>query len=224
MFSHFNLFPECINFKLLSFIVVDFLDTGQSWDRGLLSVNGSVGGSPVELKDGVMAYCSEQANPWCMLTCTVRFDTIHSPSYFLNGSCFSTGENGTDLQEIGVHASHKHPSYTTHFPCHAISNYTCYMNSTVYTQVGVHPGKPSSALWLMHVPSNRSRVLSGSVSKLIGHALQLETEWRTSITCSGALFPDLVMPHSIVHTVLITQEWCLVIASFYLWLHHSGTN
>ena len=199
MFSHFQLVPKSINCKLslLSFLAVDFLDTGQSQDEGLLSVNGSVDGSPADLKDGVMAYCPEQTNPLCMVNCTVGFPTMHSPSYFLNGSCFSAGGSGEGLQEFGVQSSRpEHPKYSIHFPCNAISNYTCYLNDTLYTHVGIRPGKSFQHCGTCMYAS--IRVLFGLDSKLditIGNR-----------TGSGALFPDLVMPHSIIHTVLITQE------------------
>ena len=118
------------------------MDTGQSLNGSLLFVTGSVDGVPVDLKGhGVLPYCSNQANHFCTLECTVGFDTIHSPSYYIGGACFSAGGNGTDLQQIGVDASHKDPRYTIRFLCGAISDYTCYLNGTVFTRVGLQPGE-----------------------------------------------------------------------------------
>ena len=131
-------------------LVVDFLDTGQqAQNRAVLSLKGSVDGSPVDLNDhGVLPYC-DQASPVCTLECRVTFETIHSPSYYINGSCFPAGGNTSvkELEKIGVNATHAHPNYLVKFPCRAISEYTCYMNETVYTQVDVRPGKSFSTRW-----------------------------------------------------------------------------
>ena len=129
-------------------IVVDFLDTGQEQNGAVLSVKGRVAGSPVDLKGHgvlVLPYC-DQASPVCTLECTVTFETIHSPSYYINGSCFSAGGSTSvkELEKIGVNATYAHPNYVVQFLCHAIPKYTCYMNEMVYTQVEVRPGKSFS--------------------------------------------------------------------------------
>ena len=143
------IFWKCFIFELLSLIVVEFLDTGQAQNGAVLSVNGSADGSPVDLNShGVLPYC-DQASPVCTLRCTVTFETIHSPCYYINGSCFSAGGSTSvkELEKIGVNATHAHPNYSVKFPCRAISEYTCYMNEMVYTQVEVHPGKSFSTRW-----------------------------------------------------------------------------
>ena len=132
-------------------IAVDFQDTGQVQNGAVLSVKGSVDGSPVVLKGQgvpVLPYCA-QASPVCTLECTVTFATVHSPMYYINGSCFSAGGSTSvmELQEIGVIATHAHPKYLVKFPCHGITKYTCYMNATVYTEVEVRPGKSFSTRW-----------------------------------------------------------------------------
>ena len=139
-------YEALLNFELISLIVVDFLDTGQEQNGAVLSVKGSVAGSPIDLNShGVLPYC-DQASPVCTLECRVTFETIHSPSYYINGSCFPAGgsTNVKELEKIGVNATHEHPNYVVQFLCHAFPKYTCYMTETVYTQVEVRPGKSFS--------------------------------------------------------------------------------
>ena len=143
--------------------VVGFLDTEQQAQNGaVLYVNGSVDGSPVDLNShGVLPYC-DQASPVCTLECRVTFETIHSPSYYINGSCFSAGGSTSvkELEKIGVNATYAHPNYVVQFLCHAIPNYTCYMNETVYTQVEVRPGKSFSTRWQAGMVRYTQSVLS----------------------------------------------------------------
>ena len=107
-------------------------------------------GSPVDMKGHgvslVLPYCAK-AIPVCTLECTVTFETVHSPMYYINGSCFSAGGSGEGLQQIGVTATHDYPNHVVKYLCHTISKYTCYMNETVYTEVEVRPGKSFSTRW-----------------------------------------------------------------------------
>ena len=111
-------------------------------------MNGSVDGSPVDLKGHgvlVLPYC-DQASPVCTLGCRVTFETRYTPRYYIKEGCFPAGGNTSvkELEKIGVNATYAHPNYVVQFLCHAIPNYTCYMNETVYTQVEVRPGKSFS--------------------------------------------------------------------------------
>ena len=120
---------------------IESLDTGQSKTSGLLVLEGSVGGTPVDLSDGVMAYCPNIASH-CLIQCEVGFFTPQSPSHSINGRCYSAGGMGRDLPRIGIIATANHPKYTVRFPCHAINSYSCVMNDTIYSQrVTMRPGK-----------------------------------------------------------------------------------
>ena len=129
-----------MNCVVLVCFAVEYLDTGQSNANGLLVLEGSVDGTPADLRDGVMYYCSNRANHRCRIACTIGFPTVHSPSYSINGRCYSAGGMGKDLRPIGINTTHNHPTYTVSFPCHAI-NYRCVINGTVHSQeVRVQPG------------------------------------------------------------------------------------
>ena len=144
--------PLMSKLDITPFIAVDYLDTGQP--QSSLAVEGSVGGSQVDLHNGALFYCSAQPNAECIITCTLVFRTIHSPSYAINESCFSAGGRGEELQKIGVYSTHNHPFYKIHFPCHAIPSYRCVFNDTLYTQeVKVEPGNSflTTCQWLMYI-------------------------------------------------------------------------
>lgn len=155
---------DIVNFKHF-YLAAGLLDTGQS--QNLLAVEGSVGGNPVDLKNGVMSYCSNQTTIMCMIRCALTFSTIHSPHYNINGGSYSAGENGTDLQGIGVYATNNHPNYAIRFPCRAITDYRCVLNDTVCTQeIRMKPGNALSASWQVRVNGLGNTVYFGSLGQL----------------------------------------------------------
>lgn len=123
------------------FFAVEYQSNWQSKANELLVLEGSLGGTQVGLSDGVMPYCPEQTNLRCSIRCTVAFPTLHSPSYSINGRCYSAGGMGKDLRPIGISATHNHPDYAIYFFCHAINTYRCVINGTIHSQeVRVEPG------------------------------------------------------------------------------------